>query len=61
MKAIPFLLSAAAVWLGCDVLPAPAQPPIPGPAYVRSTTGSPLGSSIAESAFGFGNWGKSAL
>jgi hypothetical protein len=43
------------------VLPAQAQPPIPGPAYVRPTTGLPLGSSITESAFGFGNGGESAL
>jgi hypothetical protein len=62
MKVIPFLLSAAAaVWLGCDVLPAQAQQAIPGPAYVRSTLGSPLGSSITESAFGFGKWGEIRL
>jgi hypothetical protein len=58
MKTIPLILSAAAVCLAA--LPAQAQPPIPGPVYVRSTLGPPFGSSANESAmdrvFGIGQW-----
>jgi hypothetical protein len=43
MKTIPLLLSIAAVCLGGTAQPAQAQPLIPGPAYVRSTLGSPWG------------------
>lgn len=60
MKTIPLFLAVATVWLSWVALPAPAQPPIPGPAYVRSTLGSPWGSSANESAmdraFGAGQW-----